>query len=122
MRQEESLLGAGDPDIREAPLLLELLLVIERSAVREQSLLEPGDEHDWELEPLRGVERDEGDGIRVALVRILVGNECGLLEQPVEGVVRCQVVVAGRDRAQLEQVRPALLAILGAVGEHGAIT
>ena len=29
-----------------------------------------------------------------------------------------QVVVAGRDRAQLEQVGPALLAVLGAVGEH----
>ena len=29
-----------------------------------------------------------------------------------------EVVVAGRDRAQLEQVRPALLAVLGAVGEH----
>ena len=29
-----------------------------------------------------------------------------------------EVVVAGRHRAQLEQVRPALLAVLGAVGEH----
>ncbi len=29
-----------------------------------------------------------------------------------------EVVVAGRDRAQLEQVRPALLAVLGAVGQH----
>ena len=32
-----------------------------------------------------------------------------------------EVVVAGRDRAQLEQVRPALLALLGAVGQHRPI-
>ena len=78
----------------------------------------PGDEDDRELEALGGVERDQRDRVGVALVRILVGDERGLLEQPVERVVGRQVVVAGRDRAQLEQVRPALLAVLGAVGEH----
>ena len=121
VRQEEPLLGAGDADVGEAALLLELLLVVERPAVREEALLEPGDEDDRELEALRGVERDERHGVGVALVRILVGDERRLLEQAVERVVGRQVVVAGRDRAQLEQVRPALLAVLGAVGEHRAI-
>ena len=121
VRQEEPLLGAGDADVGEAALLLELLLVVERPAVREEALLQPGDEDDRELEALRRVERDQGDGVGVALVRVLVGDERRLLEQPVERVVRCQIVVPGRDRAQLEQVRPAFLAILGAVGEHRAI-
>ncbi len=109
------------PDVGEAALLLELLLVVERPAVREEALLEAGDEHDREFEALRGVERDERHRVGVALVRILVGDEGGLLEQAIERVVGRQVVVAGRDRAQLEQVRPALLAVLRAVGQHRAV-
>ena len=52
---------------------------------------------------------------------VLVGDEGRLLEQPVERVLRREVVVAGRDLAQLEEVRPALLALLGPVGEHRPI-
>ena len=78
----------------------------------------PGDEDDRELEALGRVERDQRDRVGVALVGVLVGDEGGLLEQPVEGVVGRQVVVAGGHRAQLEQVGPALLAVLGAVREH----
>ena len=52
---------------------------------------------------------------------VLVGDQRRLLEQPVERVLRRQVVVAGGDRPQLEQVRPAVLALLGAVGEHRAV-
>ena len=106
------------PDVREPALLLELLLVVERAVVREQALLEARDEHDRELEALRGVERDQRDRVGLALVRVLVGDQRRLLEQPVQRVVRRQVVVAGRHLAQLEQVRPAVLALLGAVGEH----
>ena len=118
VRQVQPPLRAGDADVREPALLLELLLVVERPAVREQALLEAGDEDDRELEALRRVERDQRHRIGVALVRVLVGDEGGLLEQPVERVVGRQVVVAGRDEAQLEQVRPALLAVLRAVREH----
>ena len=118
VRQVQPPLRPGDPDVGEPALLLELLLVVERPAVREEALLEAGDEHDRELEALGGVERDERHRVGVALVRVLVGDEGRLLEQPVERVVGREVVVAGRDRAQLEQVRPALLAVLGAVGEH----
>ena len=89
-------LRAGDPDVGEPALLLELLLVVERPAVREDALLEPGDEDDRELEALGGVERDQRHRVGVALVRVLVGDERGLLEQAVERVVGRQVVVAGR--------------------------
>ena len=67
------------------------------------------------------MERDERHGVRIALVRVLVGGERGLLEQPVEGVLGLEVVVAGRDRTQLEEVRPALLPVLRPVGEHRAV-
>jgi hypothetical protein len=89
--------------------------------VREQALLEPGDEHDRKLEALCGVERDQGRGVGVAFVRVLVGDERGLLEQSIKGILRLEVVVAGRDGAQLEQVRPAILAVLRTVGEHRPI-
>ena len=88
VRQEQPPLRPRDPDVGEPALLLELLLVVERPAVREQALLEAGDEHDRELEALRRVERDQRDRVGVALVRVLVGDERGLLEQPVERVLR----------------------------------
>ena len=118
MRQEQAPLRARDPDIGEAPLLLELLLVVERPAVREQALLETGNEHHRELQPLRRVERDQHRGVGVSFVAVLVRDERGLLEQSVERVLGAQVVVAGRHRAQLEQVGPAFLAFLGTVREH----
>ena len=96
VRQVQPALGAGDPDVGEPSFLLELLLVVERPAVREQALLEAGDEHDRELEALGGMEGDERDRVGVALVRILVGDERGLLEQPVQRVLGRQVVVSGR--------------------------
>ena len=68
MRQEEPPLGAGDADVGEPALLLELLLVVEGPAVREEALLEAGDEDDRELEALRRVKRDERHRVRIALV------------------------------------------------------
>ena len=88
VREVQPALRPGDADVREPALLLELLLVVERAAVREEALLEAGDEDDRELEALGGVERDQRHRVGVALVRVLVGDERGLLEQPVERVVR----------------------------------
>ena len=45
----------GDPDIGQPTFLLETALIVERSAVREDPLLEAGDEHDPELQALGGV-------------------------------------------------------------------
>ena len=118
VRQVQPAHRPGHADVREAALLLELLLVVEGPAVREHALLEPGDEDDRELEAFRRVEGDQRDRVGVALVGVLVGDERGLLEQPVEGVLGRQVVVARRDRPQLEEVGPAFLAVLGAVGQH----
>ena len=121
VRQEQAPLGAGDADVGEASLLLQLLLVVQRAAVREDALLHARDEDDGELEPLGGMERDECDGIRTCLVRILVRDQRRLLQEAIQGVVRRKVVVARRDGPQFEQVRPALLALLRSVGEHGPV-
>ena len=121
MREVEPLARAREADIREPPLLLHLALVVERAGVREDALLEAGDEDDVELEALGGVERDERDRVGVAGVRVLVGHEGRLLEQAVERVGRLEVAVAADDLAQLEQVGPAVLALLRAVHEHGPV-
>ena len=87
----------------------------------EDALLQAADEDHIELEALGGMQRDERDRIGIALVGVLVGHEGRLLEQPVERVGRVEVTVAIDHLAQLEQVGPAVLAVLGAVHEHGAI-
>ena len=116
MREVQPSLGPRDPDVGESALLLQLLLVVERSTVREEAFLEAGDEHDRELETLGSVEGDERDRVGLAFVGVLVCDESGLLQEAVEGVLRRQVVVARGDLAQLEQVRPAFLAVLRSVG------
>src|SRR5438309_4557479 len=49
-RQREPLLGARDPDVAQAALLLDLVGVVHRARVREDALLEPGEEHRRELQ------------------------------------------------------------------------
>jgi len=68
------------------------------------------------------VQGDQRDRVGAGLIRILVGDERRLLEEPIQGVVRGEIVVARRDGPQLEQVRPALLASLGAVREHRPVS
>src|SRR6476659_1229110 len=51
MREREVLLGAGHADVREAPLLLDPLL-LDRAGVGEDALLHPDHEHGAELSPL----------------------------------------------------------------------
>ena len=51
---------------------------------REESLLEPGDEDDRELESLGVVQRHEHHGVGVGIERIHGGHEGGALEEVVE--------------------------------------
>ena len=94
VREEQPALRAGDAHVREPALLLQLALVVQRPVVREHALLEARDEHDRELEALRGVERDQRDRVLLALVGVLVRDQRGLLEQPVQRVLGREVVVA----------------------------
>ena len=118
MGQVQPVARAREPDVGEAALLLHLPLIVERPRVREHALLQPGDEDRVELEALGRVHRDQRDRVRVLLVGVLVGDEGGLLEQPVKRVLRIKVGVARDDLAQLEQVGPAILALLRAIEQH----
>ena len=71
------------PDVAEAPLLLELLGVAEAAHVREHAVLEAGEEHDGELEALRGVQRHQRDRARCPRRRrvVEVGDERDRLEE-----------------------------------------
>ena len=77
-RDVEPLAGPGDADVGQAALLLELGLVAERPGVREDAVLEPGEEHDGELQPLGGVQRHQGDHPAVV---VLVGDLVGVRDQ-----------------------------------------
>jgi len=111
--QVELLLGAGHADVAEAALLLQLRRVaaLQGAHVRQQPLLQPDDEDDRELQPLRRVEGDEGRGIHGVIVLVDVGDEGGVLQERGQGVLRLQLVVLGGDGAQLLHVLPALLAV-----------
>ena len=121
MREVEPLTSARQAHVGQAPLLLHLARVVERPRVREDALLEPADEDDVELQPLGRVQRDERDLVGVTGVGVLVGHQGRLLEQAVERVGRIEVAVAVDHLAQLDEVAPAVLAVLRAVHEHGAI-
>ena len=64
MRQRQLVPGARHADVEQAPLLLELVFVLLRLAVRQISLFEADHEDRRELETLGGVERRERHGRR----------------------------------------------------------
>ena len=102
---------AGDRDVAEPPLFLELALVFERARVREDALLHPGHEHDRELEPLHRVHRDEGGrGLRLGEL-VDVRDEGDLLHERRQLLVARQVHVVLSDRPQLEHIGVPLLAL-----------
>ena len=128
MGQIQALHCARDADVREPPLLLhrrgirvESRFRLDGATCRKQALFHSGYEHHREFEPLGGVHRDQGQLVRIGHVRILVGHQRRLLEQPIERVIRRQVVIARGDFAEFEEVRPAFLAFLGAIGKHRAV-
>ena len=83
----EPLAGAGEPDVREPALLLELAAVVEAARVGEDAVLEPGEEHGRELQALGGVEGHQGDHAAVVVVG-RVGDLVGVGDQghPLEEV------------------------------------
>ena len=72
MAEVQPLAGAGDPDVAEPALLLELVGVAEAAGVREDTVFHAGEEHHRVLEALGGVQRHEGD--RALLVAVAVGG------------------------------------------------
>ena len=77
--------------------------------MREDAFLQTADEDDIELQALCRVERDQGCRVRVFAVGVLVGDQGGLLQQPIDCILGRQVAIAPDDLAQLEEVGPCLL-------------
>ena len=75
------LLGAGDADISQSALLVDLLGVHHRRDRREQPVLHARDEHHGELQALGAVERHHHAGVRVGVVVVDVGHQRDLLQK-----------------------------------------
>jgi hypothetical protein len=127
---------ARDPDVEEAALLLDARVRIrptasdQRAHVRQELLLRAGDEHDRELEPLRGVQRHQRRALRGLVERVRVADERDVLEEtahsgsfsrnirPKPAASRDEPVVLRGVREELLDVR---LAVDAAVVVHLAI-
>ncbi len=105
----EVALGAGHADVAEAALFFDLLrtAALKRAEVRQQAFLHAG----GELEAFGRVERDERDGIRLLVVLVDIRDECYVLQEGGEGMLRFQFVVLCGDDSELLNVLPALLAV-----------
>ena len=116
--QVQPLLRAGDPDVGEPPLLLQLALVGQRPGVREHLLLHAGEEHHGELEALGGVQRHQRHHAAVVLAvgdLVRVRDERDPLEEVGERAVRSGAVELARHRDHFLQVLHArgVLQVLG---------
>ena len=80
VREVELALRAGDPHVGEPALLLEVAR-LDRAHVREHAVLEPDDEDDRELEPLRVVEGHQRDDALLVAQVVLLREERELLEE-----------------------------------------
>src|SRR5918997_704101 len=110
VRERERLPRPRDADVGEPALLLEVLL-IERAGVREGPLLHPDDEHVVELEPLRVVERHEGDAPPLGGDGVLLRVERLLLQEAVEGRLGLDALVLAGGVYELLEVLQARLAL-----------
>ena len=120
-REERAVFRARDPHICETALLLDALLVVERSRVREHAVLHPGEEDDGELEPLDRVQRDER-GDRLGLGEfVLVRNERDLLQERGQLLLLREREELLGEAPKLEHVGVPLLALLGPVLQIGAV-
>ncbi|OQA46689.1 MAG: hypothetical protein BWY52_00620 [Chloroflexi bacterium ADurb.Bin325] len=116
-QQIQPILCAGHRDIHEPALLLHLVGVFHAPAVREDVLLQPDDEDDRELQPLRRVDGEQRHPILRLGQIVLIRHERDLLQEGGQPQVGRKVVVVRGHAAQLLHVRPAILALLGAVAQ-----
>jgi hypothetical protein len=77
----EALPGPGDGHVHEPPLLLEAVGVVRRVVVREEALLQSGDEDDVELEALGRVDRHQLHRVLAGLRLVVAGLERGVGEE-----------------------------------------
>ena len=105
VQHRQPLLRARHPDVAEAALLLDVVL-LDRARVREDPLLHPEHEDGAELEPLRVVERHQRDlaGAVAVAQRVLVRVERDLLQERRERRLVGRGLVLARDADELLEV------------------
>ena len=123
---QATLLGVGEvqathrtrrADIGETALLLEAVEVVERALVREQTVLEAGEEHHRELEALGGVQRHHLHAVLPGLGLALTRLQHRVREEGLERRHRLALDGVGREPArrgdEFEQVLGAAFAAFG---------
>ena len=78
---DQMLLGPGDGDVAQPPLLFQLLRLAHAAVRGEQSLLQTDKEHVRELQTLGRVHRHHDDGIGIRVVLLNVRIEGDLLQE-----------------------------------------
>ena len=89
VREDQALLGAREADVEQAPLLLDAALAFalrfhHGARVRQELLLDAGDEHDLVLEALGRVQRHHRDLVAAVLEVVGVADERDLLQEPAQ--------------------------------------
>ncbi len=91
----ELLLRARHADVEEPPLLLQVLALALRVPVRQESVLEAGQEDDRKLESLGAVQRHQADAA-LAVPGVEVGDQRDMVEEGGEEVLVFAAAVALR--------------------------
>src|SRR5262249_43341980 len=115
-RQYEPSLRAGNPDVAEPSLLLELRLVVRGSRMRGEPLFETCDTDERTLEALSAVHRHHQDTrVLRALFFVDVGQERELIDETCQRRFGIPALVFARRRDELGEVLDAALGFLAAL-------
>src|SRR5581483_7743697 len=79
--QVEFLFRPRDAHVAEAAFLFQFAVALHRAQVRKDALLQPDQEHDRELQSLRGVQRHHRDGVGGGVERVNIGDERDLFQE-----------------------------------------
>ena len=107
--EEEPLLRAGEAHIRQPSLLLDSVLVVQRPAMREDPLLEPGEKYRWELQPLGRMKgHQRGGGPRLLELVDVSDQRNGVEERPQVCTLRPPGELLGGDDQLVQVLETAL--------------
>ena len=114
--EHEPLTRPRHPDVTEATLLLELLLVLARAGMGEESLFEAGEDHHRELETLGAVQGHQPDArIAIALLLVHIGQQRQAVDEAAQRRLRLAAFVLARRRDELREVLDARLRVFAAI-------
>ena len=108
----EAFLRAGQSDVAQAALLLQLVLLPNGPVAGEDALFHAHGEHHGELQALGGVHGHEGHAVVVFLHAVQIGVEGHFVQEAAERGVLCVFQIAADGRGQFVDVFQARLALV----------